>query len=80
MERARAAFPDFALTPETSPAVSEICARLDGLPLAIELAAAWTRVLPAQELAQRLVDPLPLLVGATRGAPARQQTLRATLD
>ena len=80
VERARAAVPDFALTLETSPAVSEICTRIDGLPLAIELAAAWTRVLSPQELAQRLMHPLPLLVTGARDAPTRQQTLRATLD
>ena len=54
--------------------------RLDGLPLAIELAAAWIRVLSAEQIADRLADRFGLLTGTDRSAPARQQTLRATLD
>jgi len=61
-------------------AASEICARLDGLPLAIELAAARTRMLPLKTLVERLRDPLELLVGGPRDLPQRQHTLRATLD
>jgi len=60
--------------------VAEICSRLDGLPLAIELAAARTRLLPLKALRERLHDPLELLVGGARDVPQRQRTLRATLD
>jgi predicted ATPase len=60
--------------------VAEICKRLDGLPLAIELAAARTRVLSLPALLERVRDPLQLLAGGPRDSPARQQTLRATLD
>jgi predicted ATPase len=60
--------------------VGEICARLDGLPLAIELAAARTKLLPLKALRERLQDPLEILIGGARDAPQRQRTLRATLD
>ncbi len=60
--------------------VSEICERLDGLPLAIELAAARTKLLPLKTLLERLSDPLSVLVGGPRDLPQRQHTLRATLD
>lgn len=83
--RARAADADFALTTTNAAAVSSICRRLDGIPLALELAAARTRALGTAELAARLDDRFALLgggrpAGGRRGAPARQQTLRATLD
>jgi len=60
--------------------IAEICARLDGLPLSIELAAARTRVLPLSALLERVRDPLQLLAGGPRDLPQRQRTLRATLD
>jgi predicted ATPase/class 3 adenylate cyclase len=80
VERARAIKPEFAVTNESAPAVAEICARLDGLPLAIELAAARIRVLPPQKMLQRLGDRLKLLRGGARDLPTRQQTLRGTID
>lgn len=72
--------PDFAVTNETAPAVAEICVRLDGLPLAIQLAAARIRLLPPQALLTRLGHRLTLLTGGARDLPARQRTLRATID
>lgn len=70
---------DFSLTPETAQAVAEICIRLDGLPLAIELAAARIRLLDAPALLARLERRLPLLTDGARDLPARQQTLRNTI-
>jgi predicted ATPase/DNA-binding NarL/FixJ family response regulator len=75
-QRAAAVSPAFVLDATTSPAVAEVCRRLDGLPLAIELAAARTKVFPPQALLERLERRLPVLVGGPRDAPARQQTLR----
>jgi predicted ATPase/transcriptional regulator with XRE-family HTH domain/Tfp pilus assembly protein PilF len=77
---AQAISPDFALTAETAPAVATICRRLDGLPLAIELAAARVTLLSAEALAERLTHPLPLLVDGAPDLPDRQQTLRRTLQ
>ncbi len=79
-ERAAAARPGFQLRPETTPVVADVCRRLDGLPLAIELAAARLGALPLAELAARLQDRLRLLTGGGRTAVPRQQTLRATVD
>src|SRR5262249_39571122 len=69
-----------SLTPQTPPAVGRVCRRLDGIPLAIELAAARIRIMSPQQILARLDDQLRLLVGGSRTAPSRQQTLRATLD
>jgi predicted ATPase/DNA-binding CsgD family transcriptional regulator len=80
VERARAAHADLRLTPHTSHVVGQICARLDGMPLAIELAAARLRVLGPEQILERLDDSLHLLAGGSRTAPRRQQTLEATLD
>jgi predicted ATPase/DNA-binding XRE family transcriptional regulator len=80
VERARGASPDFALTDENAPAVAEIVRHLDGLPLAIELAAARIKLLSPQALLHRLQSRLALLTGGARDLPARQQTLRATIE
>jgi predicted ATPase/transcriptional regulator with XRE-family HTH domain len=79
-DRAAAAAPGFALTPQNAPAVAEVCRRLDGLPLALELAAARARGLPVELLAARLDQRLRLLTTDNPAAPPRQRTLRATLD
>src|SRR5207248_10202689 len=76
IERATDVKPDFQVTNDNAPAVAEICVRLDGLPLAIELAAARTRLLPPQTLLARLQSRLKLLTGGARDLPARQQTLK----
>lgn len=77
--RAQAVKPDFTVTTANAPAVAEICHRLDGLPLAIELAAAFVKMLPPQALLKRLEQRLPLLAGGARTLPARQQTMRNTI-
>lgn len=79
-QRARAASPGFTLTPGNSPAVLEICRRLDGIPLALELAAARLRSLSAEQILQRLDDRFGLLTGGDRTGAARQRSLRALID
>jgi predicted ATPase len=80
VQRVQAVMPDFQLTQAKAPAIAAICHRLDGLPLALELAAARTTVLPPQELLARLERRLPLLAGGVRDLPERQQTMRRTLQ
>ncbi len=80
LERARGAEPRFRFDDADRQAARTICARVDGLPLAVELAAARTRMLTPAELAARLGSRLPLLTGGPRDLPARQQTMRATLS
>src|SRR5581483_5680490 len=78
--RARALDPGFEVTDANIAHVANICRRVDGLPLAIELAAARTRVLPPAAIAERLGQALDLLTGGAQDLPERQRTLRATLD
>jgi len=80
IQRVHAVKPDFQLTKANASAVAEICARLDGLPLAIELAASRSRLLPPQALLARLSHRLHILTGGTRDMPVCQQTLRNTID
>jgi predicted ATPase len=80
VDRARATRPAFALTESNATVVAEICVRLDGLPLAIELAAARVRMLTPTALLSRLENSLSLLTGGARDRPPRQQTLRAAID
>jgi predicted ATPase/DNA-binding SARP family transcriptional activator len=80
VQRARAVDPSFQLTDENAASVARLCARLDGLPLAIELAAARTKLLPPEAMVARLDATLDLLTGGARDLAPRQQTLRATLD
>jgi predicted ATPase/class 3 adenylate cyclase len=79
IERARAVKSDFAVNNDNAPAVAEICVRLDGLPLAIELAAARVKLLSPQAMLVRLEDPLKFLTGGARELTARQQTLRGAI-
>jgi predicted ATPase/class 3 adenylate cyclase len=80
VERASAVRPGFTLTDDNAAAIAEICVRLDGLPLAIELAAAQSKILSPQAILERLARRLPLLAGASRDLPARQRTLRGAID
>jgi predicted ATPase/serine/threonine protein kinase len=80
VERARAVKHEFALTKENAPVVAAICTRLDGLPLAIELAAARIKLLSPSAMLDRLEGRLNLLTGGARDLPSRQQTLRGTVD
>jgi predicted ATPase/DNA-binding CsgD family transcriptional regulator len=80
VERARSVLPSFMLTPENASAVVQVCRRLDGMPLAIELAAARIRALSVEQILARLDDAYRLLTGGSRSALPRQQTLRAAMD
>ncbi|MBD3948032.1 BTAD domain-containing putative transcriptional regulator [Nocardioides ganghwensis] len=80
VERAQAVKPSFKITDRNVRAVAEICIRLDGLPLAIELAAVRIKVLPPQAMLERVGQRLRLLTAGARGVTARQQTLRGTID
>jgi predicted ATPase/class 3 adenylate cyclase len=80
IDRATAAMPSFTVTPQNAPAVARVCHQLDGIPLAIELAAARVKVLPVEKIAERLDDRFRLLTGGSRTALPRQQTLRALID
>jgi len=79
-DRAAASLPGFALGPDNLPAVAALCRSLDGVPLAIELAAAWARVLSVEQIVARLDDRFRLLTSGDRTAPPRQRTLRAAID
>ena len=80
VERAGAAMPGFALTPDNAPAVVQVCRQLDGIPLALELAAARLKLMRVEEIATRLADGFQLLTGGSRTALPRHQTLRALID
>jgi predicted ATPase/transcriptional regulator with XRE-family HTH domain len=80
VQRAQLQRPEFAPTPDDTSIIAEICRRLDGMPLAIELAAARVNVLSVRQIAARLQDRFPLLTSAGRTAVPRQQTLRAAMD
>jgi predicted ATPase len=80
VERGQAAQPKFELTVENGPCIAKICKRLDGIPLAIELAAARLDLFSPQQLLDRLSDPLKAVRGNASDMPARQRTLRATID
>src|SRR5262249_19988159 len=79
-QRTRSVRPAFTTTSQNARAVAEICVRLDGIPLAIELAAARLKALPVEKIAERLDDRFRLLTGGSRTALPRQQTLRALID
>ena len=80
VDRARAARPDFEITDANAPGVARVCQRLDGMPLALELAAARMRAMSPEEISDRLDDRFRLLNRGTATGPARHQTLRATVD
>jgi len=80
VERAKSVLPSFMLTPEHAAAVVQVCRRLDGMPLAIELAAARIRALSVEQIVARLDDAYRLLTGGSRSALPRQQTLQAAMD
>src|SRR5260370_39561382 len=79
VQRAHAVQPDFQLTPASAAAVAEICVRMDGIPLAIELSAARTRRLPPHSLQEQLAQGVAVLQGLAQDVPARQQSLRGAI-
>jgi predicted ATPase/DNA-binding SARP family transcriptional activator/DNA-binding CsgD family transcriptional regulator len=80
LDRARSRLPNFDLTPNNTEAIAEVCQKLEGMPLAIELATARVGTISVRQLSERLRDPLGLLSGGGRTAGSRQQTLRGALD
>jgi serine/threonine-protein kinase PknK len=80
VDRAALSNPGFAVTGSAIPALAALCRRLEGIPLALELAAARVKVLSIEQILAKLADPFGILAGGSRTAPSRQQTLRATLD
>jgi class 3 adenylate cyclase len=80
IDRATAAVPAFAVTNQNAPAVAQLCVRLDGIPLAIELAAARVKAMSVEQINGRIADMFRLLTGGSRTALPRQQTLRAAID
>jgi predicted ATPase/DNA-binding CsgD family transcriptional regulator/Tfp pilus assembly protein PilF len=78
--RAQAVKPEFKLTPENAREIAQICIRLDGLPLALELAATWVKVLTVKQISARLTEATRLLKGVERTGPPRQQSLQATVE
>lgn len=80
VDRAQSVKPEFELTAENAPAISDICRRVDGLPLAIELAAAQVRVLTPEYISQRLDHSLSMLTTSARDMPSRHRTMRATIE
>jgi predicted ATPase/DNA-binding CsgD family transcriptional regulator len=80
VDRARLVLPEYDVTPTNAAAVARVCQRLDGIPLAIEMAAAWVSLLTGEQLADRLDDDFRVLVGGSRTALPRHKTLRATID
>ncbi|MFD9703233.1 ATP-binding protein [Lentzea sp. NPDC059081] len=80
VERARERKPDFRLTAENTAAVALLCARLEGMPLAIELAARWVQLLPVADICDRMDEPLELLTLGCRKSPSRQRSLREAID
>ena len=80
VDRAKQSRPDFALTPHNAHAVAQLCRRLEGMPLAIEMAAAWAKALPPAKMLERLEERLDALTSRRRDLPMRHQSLRATID
>ncbi|HET6310461.1 MAG TPA: tetratricopeptide repeat protein [Candidatus Nitrosotalea sp.] len=80
LDRARLAAPDFEMTAESAPAIAQLCRRLDGIPLAIELAAARTGLMTPDQILNRLQDRFGLLTGGNRAGPARHRTLQSAID
>jgi predicted ATPase/DNA-binding SARP family transcriptional activator len=80
IDRAKLARPDFALTAHNAEAVARLCRKLEGIPLAIEMAAAWAKILPPAKMLERLEERLDALTSRRRDLPARHQSLRATID